>query len=306
MTEAAKKKIVGLSTGRKNGNSETLLKEALMRAEELGVETEIIRAMDLTVKPCTGCETCTMLMGKGKTPRCVIQDDDVEWILEKTVVEDCGLIVSSPIYHLVPNSHLTIINHRMLPVMFRNPWVLKKTRVGGIICVGGGEPEWTPLGLLNANIFLQHTRILVDQMQANYSGRPGQVLAFDRYLNRARRLGENVAKASLMPIGDVTFMGEDGEVFCPVCHCNVLQVPDRLPNVVCPVCNIHGVVRTGDGSMTVAWNREDVERPRFSDEGVSEHAEYIAKNIAKFFEKQQEQVAKKIKKYVDWGKIVSP
>jgi len=43
MTEVKKKKIVGLSCGRKNGNSEVLLKEALMVAEELGIATEIIR-----------------------------------------------------------------------------------------------------------------------------------------------------------------------------------------------------------------------------------------------------------------------
>jgi multimeric flavodoxin WrbA len=48
------KKIIGLSCGRVNGNSEILLKEALMGAEEIGVESEIIRAMELRVKHCRG------------------------------------------------------------------------------------------------------------------------------------------------------------------------------------------------------------------------------------------------------------
>ncbi|MGD0916853.1 MAG: flavodoxin family protein, partial [Thermodesulfobacteriota bacterium] len=160
-----------------NGNSEILLKEALMGAEEIGVESEIIRAMELRVKPCTGCEACSMAMARGKESRCAIKDDDVEWILEKVLVENCGLIVSTPLYHLRANSYFEIINERMLPTMFRNPQILKKTRVGGIICVGGGEPEWTPLGLTSANIFVQHTRKLVDQIQVNYVGRPGAVLA---------------------------------------------------------------------------------------------------------------------------------
>ena len=94
------KKIIGLSCGRKNGNSEILLKEAVMGAEELGVESEIIRAMELRVKPCTGCESCSIAMARGKESRCAIKDDDVPWILEKTVVEDCGLIVSGPLYHV--------------------------------------------------------------------------------------------------------------------------------------------------------------------------------------------------------------
>ncbi len=40
-----KKKIIGLSCGRVNGNSEILLKEALMGAEEIWVQSDIILAM---------------------------------------------------------------------------------------------------------------------------------------------------------------------------------------------------------------------------------------------------------------------
>jgi multimeric flavodoxin WrbA len=44
------KKIVGLSCRRKNGNSEIPMKEALIEVEELGVESEIIRAMESSEK----------------------------------------------------------------------------------------------------------------------------------------------------------------------------------------------------------------------------------------------------------------
>ncbi|MEW6666184.1 MAG: flavodoxin family protein [Thermodesulfobacteriota bacterium] len=300
------KKLIGLSAGRRHGNSEILLKEALMAAEELGLKTEIIRATDLRVKPCTGCETCTMLMAKGKISNCIITDDDVEWVLEKTVVEDSALIISTPIYHLVPNGLLTLINHRMLPILFRNPRVLKKTRVGGIICVGGGEPEWTPLGLLNANIFLQHTRILVDQIQVNYCGRPGQVLAYEHYLRRARKLGENVARATSMPPEKVKFKGDDGDTVCPVCHCDVLKVPDKLPQVVCPICQVNGVVTVVNGKMAVVWDPGDVRTPRFSEQGIGAHAEYIANNMRKFFEEQQVVINKLKQKYANWGNLVTP
>ncbi|HJX04058.1 MAG TPA: hypothetical protein VJ488_05825 [Dehalococcoidia bacterium] len=43
------KKIIGLSTGLKNGNCEILLKEAAMGAEELGIPMEIIRAQDFKI-----------------------------------------------------------------------------------------------------------------------------------------------------------------------------------------------------------------------------------------------------------------
>jgi len=306
MAEIKKKKIIGLSCGRKNGNSEILLKEACMGAEELGVKSEIIRAMEVRVKPCTGCESCSIAMSRGKEARCAIKDDDVPWILEKTVVEDCGLIVSGPVYHLRANSYFEAIHERMLPTMFRHPEVLKKTRVGAIISVGGGEPEWTPLGLTSMNIFVQHTRKLVDQMQVNFVGRPGAVLMEEKYLKRARELGRRVARAMMVPIEKVKFVGDETEVSCPVCHCNVLKVPEKLPNVFCPVCWVKGVLYLDGDSMKVKWNEEDVKHPRFSEYGVSTHLELIKSLQMKFYTEDQGKVKELIKKYVSYGNIIRP
>ena len=303
---AEKKKIIGLSCGRVNGNSEILLKEALMGAEEIGMESEIIRAMDLRVKHCTGCEACSMAMARGKEPRCAIKDDDVEWILEKVLVEDCGLIVSTPVYHLRANACFEIINERMLPTMFRNFGILKKTRVGAIISVGGGEPEWTPLGLTSANIFVQHTRKLVDQIQVNFVGRPGAVLAKPEYLERARELGRRVGRAMMMPIDEVKYLGEDKDVSCPVCHCNVIQVFDKLPDVHCPVCWVHGVLSVDGDRMKVAWNVEDAKHPRFSEHGVFTHLELIKNLQKKFLTEDQGKVKDLLPKYAAYGNIVKP
>jgi len=300
------KKIIGLSCGRKNGNSEILLKEALMGAEELGVESEIIRAMELRVKPCTGCESCSIAMSRGKEARCAIKDDDVPWILEKTLVEDCGLIVSGPVYHLRANSYFEIIHERMLPTMFRHPEVLKKTRVGAIISVGGGEPEWTPLGLTSMNIFVQHSRILVDQMQVNYVGRPGAVLMQEKYLKQARELGRRTARAMMMPIEQVKFVGDETEVSCPVCHCNVLKVPEKLPNVFCPVCWVKGVITLDGDKMKVRWDEEDAKYPRFSERGVFTHLELIKNLQTKFYTEDLEKVKERVKKYVSYGKFIKP
>jgi multimeric flavodoxin WrbA len=299
-------RIIGLSCGRKNGNSEILLKEALMGAEELGVASEIIRAMELRVKPCTGCESCSIAMSRGKEARCAIKDDDVPWILEKTLVEDCGLIVSGPVYHLRANSYFEMIHERMLPTIFRHPEVLRKTRVGAIISVGGGEPEWTPLGLTSMNIFVQHSRILVDQMQANYVGRPGAVLMQRKYLKQARELGRRVAKAMMMPIEQVKFVGDETEVSCPVCHCNVVKVPKRLPNVFCPVCWVKGVITLDGDKMKVRWNKEDTKYPRFSERGVFTHLELIKDLRAKFYTEDLEKVKQRIKKYISYGRIIKP
>ena len=41
-------------------NTEILIKEALMGAEESGVEVELVRLMDLDLKPCTVCNACVI------------------------------------------------------------------------------------------------------------------------------------------------------------------------------------------------------------------------------------------------------
>ena len=119
------KKIIGLSCGRKNGNSEHFLKAALMAAEEEGVQSEIIRAMDLKVLPCNGCWACL------KTGRCA--KDDVDWILEQTLLGDTAVIVSAPVYHLRSNSYLMIIAEKTNHLFSRKPDIFERRRVGAAI-----------------------------------------------------------------------------------------------------------------------------------------------------------------------------
>lgn len=299
------KKIIGLSCGKKNGNCEILLKEAAMGAEELGVATEIIRAVELRIKPCKGCGSCAAALAKGEVARCSIKDDDVEWVLEKTVVEDCGLIVSVPVYHLRNNAYFMAIAERLLPTMFSHLEILKKIGVGAIISVGGGEPEWTTLGLTTANIFVQHTRVLVDQMQVNHIGRPGAALTDKKALERARELGRNVARAMSTPIAEVKFMGEEPKVSCPVCHCNALIVPEDLPHVACPVCWVKGVISLEGDKMKVNWDEEDIRYPRFSEYGVFKHLEFILRRRQKITA-DQERIKELAEKYSSYGKIIKP
>ena len=56
-------KILALNGSfRKNGNTEILLKQALMGAESEGASVEMIRLTDYKIGPCRGCGLC--LFGK--------------------------------------------------------------------------------------------------------------------------------------------------------------------------------------------------------------------------------------------------
>lgn len=297
-------KVIGLSTGRIGGNSEILLKEALMVCEILGAETELIRAMELDLRPCRGCESCTMAIARGEKAKCAI-DDDAPWLLEKIILEDAALIISVPTYHLRPNGYFEVICDRMLPVLLSNPHVLRKERVGAIIAVGGGEPEWTPLTLLLANIFMQQVRKVVDQMLVNFCPRPGQVLLYPEYLERARKLGRNVINAMRMPINEVKYVGEEGEESCPVCHCNIVKIHKGLPEVYCPVCWTKGKIVMKGERMVIEWDEESVKYPRFSEKGVLDHLELIKKNF-KYYYDNLDKVKNLITKYAEYGSIVKP
>jgi multimeric flavodoxin WrbA len=305
------KNIIGLSCGRKNGNSEILLKEALMGAEELGfgISSEIIRVMDLRVKPCTGCQGCGGPGLKSKDNKCVIKDDDVEWILEKTMLEETALIISFPSYHLQMNGYLKLINDRMNHIFARDINVMRKTKVGALICVGGSGADWTGLALPTANIFLQHTRKLVDQMQVSYCPNKGDILGREDALSRARELGRNVAKSIMLPIDKVEYLGSQSDISCPVCHSNLLQVPDNLPRIFCPICWIQGEVFMDGGLIRIKWNEEDIKSPRFSIEALQKHFKANGEVREKFLRENKDRLDRKselINKYVSYGKVISP
>ena len=67
-------KIMGITAGRKNGNSEILLKEALMACEEAGAEVTMINLRDfhLITRDLVCCTACTKAMSMGKHAGCVL------------------------------------------------------------------------------------------------------------------------------------------------------------------------------------------------------------------------------------------
>ena len=58
-------RLLGLSCGRKMQNTEVLVKEAMMAAEDVGAEARMIRLLDLDIKPCKGCTLCARSLMQG-------------------------------------------------------------------------------------------------------------------------------------------------------------------------------------------------------------------------------------------------
>jgi multimeric flavodoxin WrbA len=283
-------KLLGISAGRKMGNSEILLKEALMAAEATGdIEVEIIRLHDLKIRFCTGCEECVR---PDNTEGCIIRDDMS--FLKSKLAECDALIISSPTYILRPPAIFYAMNERFLG--FGHKFLMdvyKRKRAGAIISVGG--TDWTQMALpaLMMPFFMLNISV-VDKMQAKWASAPGHVLLYNDVMNRAFDLGKNIAKAMKKTPDKTGYLGDDPGI-CPYCHSNLLLVEGGA-EVICPLCDIKGDMDIDGGDLRIAWRNEDLKDIRWEPKGMGHHAGQIKENHI-LFEKNREKVAQKIGKY---------
>lgn len=86
-------KVLGLvCSPRSGGNTEILVREALVGAEQKGAETELYLVCDKNIGPCIACEAC---MPEGE---CATDDDMQE--LYARLLEADGIIFGTPVYFI--------------------------------------------------------------------------------------------------------------------------------------------------------------------------------------------------------------
>lgn len=95
---------------RKNGNTVTLLKEALKGAESQGAQTQQINLYDLKYKGCVSCFYCKR---KDRPHGACAMRDDLSPLLEKLKAAD-AVIFGSPIYYDNITSGMTAFLERFL------------------------------------------------------------------------------------------------------------------------------------------------------------------------------------------------
>jgi multimeric flavodoxin WrbA len=315
-------KVLGLTCGRKMSNTEILVKEALMGAEEMGAEVEIVRLMDLNIKPCTGCNTCVInLFEKAGSGDCVIKNDDFKFIDDKIL--DCdGLILGSPIYEKAPQGLLKILNDRMGPshdLAFRiiakkireENGITKgkgpdersfKHRVAALIAVGGSD--WTTLALPMLQLFTQPMNMMVvDQKLFNWVGLPATVVLKTEMLERARRSGRHVAETLKKPIEEAVYIGDPG--LCPICHSSVLEMTSKLEPATCAVCGVRGTLRTDGDKYALDVTEEQRAKSHVLLSGKFHHVEDL-KNVSLNPDPRMSEIPGLIKKYKSYLKYSKP
>jgi len=115
---------------RKDGNTNTALKEIASQLTVNGVDSEIVWIGNKPVRGCIGCAQCKA-NGEGK---CVFDDDVLNSIIEKMNEAD-ALVVGSPVYYGTPTGNILNVIHRML---FAGAKVDGKPAAAVAVCRRGG------------------------------------------------------------------------------------------------------------------------------------------------------------------------
>ena len=207
--------VMGVTAGRKNSNSEILLKEALLVCQEMGAEVRMINLKDYNIIDCNGCTSCTMGMSMGKYTGCSLDDaDDKKKIMDVMLNQD-AVIFSAPTYDLMPSSLFLKFMHRNLA--YESAFLTKigaiepRDRVGALIAVGGSTRSWQSMALecMQATTFTNSFKI-VDMYMATQVPAPGQVLLYDEKIARAREIGKKCYGSTEYKTGRAEMAGRSG------------------------------------------------------------------------------------------------
>jgi multimeric flavodoxin WrbA len=120
------KKILAVyGSPRRNGNTDTLLKQAVRGAQDKGANVKEYILSDMKISPCLEIYGCK------KTGRCVIKDDFQQLHDE---LETCdGIMLASPIFFYTVSAHTKIFMDRCQSLWIKRYWMDKKpfTKPGG-------------------------------------------------------------------------------------------------------------------------------------------------------------------------------
>lgn len=293
----SRKKVLGISFGRKMSNTDVMIKHALLQCEEAGCEIKFIRADQLNIHICTGCISCVvgMITGRGKGG-CPIKDDF--HILEEAIMEADGIIVGSPVYETSPTGNFKVVCDRLGPshdITFRKACYDEgiaagkdksmlpdersfKKRVCALVSVGGAMTKnW--LAMTEPIMYefpMSMGMDVVDKYQYHGAMAHEHVLGNQPVMDRMEKLGRNIADALSAETEEnrVKWRGDE-EGTCPVCHLDLLQVLHEDMAVECPVCGIRGELVVEDKKIRVHFSEEEKVRSRFTWGGKLEHSTEI-------------------------------
>ena len=304
------KNILGITAGRPNGNSEVLLKEALLACQEAGADVTMINLRNYEVLDCTGCTVCTQNMSQGKDKGCILKNKDDKDKLMKVVLDADAIICSVPTYDLMACSVFSRFAQRSISyetAFLESIGAIEhKDRVAALIAVGGSTRTWQSMALesMQAAMFMTSFQV-IDMYLATRVPAPAQCLLDDDMMQRVRKLGENIMTSVNTPAEERKWLGEEDMGWCPNCHSNALVLGEDQWDgifypVECQVCGAGGTLeKTEDGKWKFVIQENGLLKDRTTVAGRETHVEEIKQTQGAFFADPERRkiVSEKLKKY---------
>ncbi len=297
-----KKKVLGVSFGKKNSNCDVMVKHALMKCEAEGCEVAFIRADDLDVKNCTGCIACTIGIMAGFGRGYCTMHDDFD-ILDECIMQSDALVIACPAYETNVTGRYKTICDRIGPshdISFRKVAYEErkaagkpkeelpderafKKRSAALIAIGGAMTEnWIAMTLPSMFEFTFSLGIdVVDTVEYYGAMAYENVVGNQKMMDRMTKVGEHILESLNAETEEerIRWRGDE-EGMCPVCHTRLLQVSHDAKSVDCVVCGSHGTFSIEDGKLCVHYTQEEMDRSRLRWGGKLEHSTEIKTKAA--------------------------
>ena len=292
-----KKKVLGISFGRKMSNCDVMVKEALMECEREGCDVAFLRADDLNIENCTGCIACVIGMMSGRGRGYCVKHDDFD-ILDEAVMQADAVILACPTYETSVTGRFKTICDRIGPshdLSFRKVRIEEgkaagvsdeqlpdarclKKRSAALISVGGAmTEEWIALTLPMMYEFTFPWGIdVVDTVEyygamacENVAGNPDM-------MKRMTQVGKNIVASINADTEEerLKFRGEE-EGTCPICHTRLVQFSHDRKTASCVVCGNLATFEIVDGEFKMNFTKKELDRSRLRWGGKIEHSTEI-------------------------------
>lgn len=286
--------VLGISFGKKNANTDILVKEALYGAKQTNPDAEVkfINTCNLNIGRCRGCGVCSTQLEKGNDNVCIFQDDFQA--LEEEVRKADAIILGAPVYVLQPVGQFKDFvdrfscRHDYSAITYvldkrRNnelpgdpddfPMERLKKRTVSYISVGGAITDnWTSMGTATLHLFgFPPMMKVMGNYNANCMGTTGNPYLNDKLIDDMHEMGKNTV-LGLKDESTPFFQPVDKpEGVCPVCHQRLITILPGTTKVECPVCGIEGELSIKDKAVEVVFSKEQQNRARGTFAGLREH-----------------------------------
>lgn len=284
-------KVLGICCGRKNGNTEIMMKEAFRAIrEKCGAECSLVRLQEAKINSCTGCESCIINRRKGvKDFRCTHKNEsDHFYFIEQLARKADAIIVSAPSYLLMPPGILIRYLDRFHGSGDYEKITAENPKIGATFTLGGSD--WANFTLPMTNKLTAEMvgsfSAVVDMCHFNHVPAVGAVILRKDIMGRIRKLGESVADALLAKQqgSRIPYRGDAG--VCPDCQGTFLE---RIgDDWYCPQCMNKATMYLEDGKVTVRFTDEDRGQNRWSEPGDRVHKEAIGREHRRAAEHREE------------------